>query len=160
MKRICLRIVLAIVLSLMCVVFDVSYVGCSGVTGSDVVMGREFKIRYGQELKVKGEDLKVKFASLLGDSRCPSNVTCIWEGDALVQIDMKRTNATESQIELHTNSRLGGALEGKYQQYVIKLVALDPYPRTDVERKGSDYVATLLVTKEQEAAQRSNKPLH
>jgi hypothetical protein len=45
---------------------------------------------------------------------------------------------------LHTN----GTQAEKYQQYVIRLVALDPYPRTEVERKLSDYVATLLIKKE------------
>jgi hypothetical protein len=86
MKGVSLRILLAKVLSLMCVLFGVGYVGCNGATNSgayteertgEAVLERDFKIKYGQELTVKRQDLKVKFASLLDDSRCPANVTCV-----------------------------------------------------------------------------------
>jgi len=145
MKSISLRILLAIGFSLMCALFDAGYVGSNGATGSGGVLGREFKIKYGQELTVKGQDLKVKFASVLDDSRCPANGTCIWGGDAKILIGVRRAKSEESQIELHT---YGKSTQAKYQQYVIRLVALEPYPGTDVEGKRSDYVATLLIKKE------------
>lgn len=154
MKSISLRILLAIVLSLMCVLSS----GCAGrndSTGDSVpieehteeaVLERDFKIKYGQELTVKGQDLKVKFDSLLEDSRCPSDVKCVWEGDAKILISVRRANAEASNMELHTNQRFTQA--EKYQRYVIKLVALSPYPRTSVKQEQSDYVATLLIKKQ------------
>jgi hypothetical protein len=143
MRRTCLGILVAMTL-LMCGLFDCGYAWGKGAAGSDAVLGRKFKIKYGQELTLEGQELKVKFASLLDDSRCPADVTCHWAGDAKILIGMRRATAEEARIELHT---LGTHSE-KYQQYEIRLVALDPYPRTDVERKQSDYVATLLITKE------------
>ena len=145
----------ALVLLLTCVLFGAGYVGCNGVTGSGVrteertgeaVLEREFKIKYGQELTVKGEGLRVTFASLLDDSRCPVNATCVWEGDAEILIGVRQANAEESQLALHTNQKFSQA--GKYQQYVLRLVALDPYPRMDFEHKPGDYTATLLIKKE------------
>jgi hypothetical protein len=153
MKSISLRILFATVLSLMCILFGAGYMGCNGVTDvaahieertDEAVLERDFKIKYGQELTVKGEDLKVKFASVL-DSRCPGDVTCHWAGDAKILISVRLAKAEESQIELHTNQR---PVEGKYQEYVIRLVALYPRQRTDVEVKPTDYVATLLIKKE------------
>ncbi|MGA9773619.1 MAG: hypothetical protein WBV94_31605 [Blastocatellia bacterium] len=146
MKNISIRIPLAIALSLMCVLFDSVYVGCRGAADSDAVLRQEFKIRYGQEVTVKGEGLKVKFVSVPDDSRCPENVTCVWEGDAKIMTSVRRASAEESQIELHTNGKF--ARSGRYQQYVITLVSLDPYPKTDANKKQSDYVATLQITKE------------
>ena len=146
---------LAMVLLLTCILFGAGYVGCNGVAGSgarteertgEAVMEREFKIKYGQELTVKGQELKVTFASLLDDSRCPVNATCVWEGDAEILIGVRQANMEESQIALHTNQKFRQA--GKYQRYAIRLVALDPYPRTDFETKPGDYIATLLITKE------------
>ena len=137
---------LRIALSLVYVLFGIGYVGSNGATGSGAVLGREFKIKYGQELTVKGQDLKVTFASLLDDSRCPVNATCVWEGDAEILIGVRQAKREGSQIALHTNQKFSQA--GKYQQYVIRLVALDPYPRTDLEPQPSDYIATLLITKE------------
>jgi hypothetical protein len=158
MKSISLRIPLTIVLSLMCVLFGAGYIGCNGANDvatyieeriDEAILGRDFKIKYGQELTVKGEDLKVKFA-FVQDTRCPENVDCYWEGDAKILIGVRRANAEETQVELHTSSRKNKSYtqEGKYQQYVIRVVALAPRPRTDVERKISDYVATLLIKKE------------
>jgi hypothetical protein len=142
MKVISFRILL-IAVSLICVSFGTADARSNNATGSSAVLGREFKIKYGQELMVKGQGLKVKFASVVDDSRCPANVTCVWEGDAKILIGVSRANARRSRLELHTNQKYTQA--GKYRQYVIRLVALDPYPRTGVERKLSDYVATLLI---------------
>jgi hypothetical protein len=148
MKRISLRILFAIVLSFLCVLLEVGYASSSDATDNDAVLGREFKIKYGQEVTVEGQDLIVKFISV-NDSRCPEGSKCIWEGFAEVVIGVGRTKADESQVELYIgNLESGRTSEGKYQQYVIRLVALYLRPRTDVERKPSDYVATLLITKE------------
>ena len=142
MKVISFRILL-IAVSLIYVSFGTAYARSNDATGSSAVLGREFKIQYGQELIVKGQGLKVKFTSVGDDSRCPANATCAWEGDAKIVIGVSRANARMSRLELHTNQKYTQA--GKYRQYVIKLVALDPYPRTGVERKMGDYVATLLI---------------
>ena len=109
------------------------------------VLGREFKVRYGQQVMVKGENLRVSFDAMLEDSRCPTGVTCVWAGDAKVRIGARQTKGEAVDLELHTNSQF--AQTGTYQQYTIKLVALDPYPKADVEKAQKDYVATLLITK-------------
>jgi hypothetical protein len=143
------------VLTLMWVLPGSAYVGgydSSGrsvsfeVDSEAVVLGQPFKIRFGEELTVKREDLKVKFDSLLEDSRCPSDVKCIWAGDANILISVKKARADAAKIELHTSGAFKRS--GKYQRYVIKLVTLTPYPRSQDSRKPNDYVATLLVTKE------------
>lgn len=148
MKRIPLRVLLAMVLPGVVVLFAAGYSGCNGVIASGVALGREFKIRYGQELTVKGQDLKVKFASLLDDSRCPEGVECFWEGDARILIGVSQAAVEEAHMELHT-SRGGGDTEGRYQHYVVRLVALYPNrPRHVGNINHSDYVATLFVTKD------------
>lgn len=147
-----LKTLLAIVLLLMCVPLGTGHLRFDRPTDAieeptaGPVLGRDFKLKYGQELTVKGQNLKVKFESLLEDSRCPKDVKCIWEGDAKLVISVRRGNAKESKIELHTSGNF--AQTGKYNQYVIKLVALDPYPRTSVQEKRRAYLATLLITKE------------
>lgn len=153
MKSRYLNVLLALGMSLMFVPLGSGYDGRNSSNGSSVdadagavVLGRNFKVRYGNEVTVKGHNLKVKFDAVLDDSRCPSDVTCVWGGDAKVVINVRQANAKASKIELHTATQLGQA--GKYKQYVIKLVALDPYPKTSVKVKPSDYVATLLITKE------------
>jgi hypothetical protein len=153
MKGISLRILFAIVLSLMCILFGAGNIVSNGITvvaahveerTSEAVLEQEFKIKYGQELTAKGEDLKVMFASVQ-DSRCPIDAKCHWAGDAKILIRVRRPNVEESQIELHTYLR---PQEVKYQEYVIRLVTLYPRRRVRVEVKPSDYVATLLIKKD------------
>jgi hypothetical protein len=155
MRNISLRILLAIVLTLTCVLLSSGYAGGDRPKGHGVLIAEQseeavpdqnFKIKYGQELTVKGEDLKIKFDSLLDDSRCPTDVKCVWEGDAKILISVRRARAKESHLELHTNQNFTRA--GKYQKYTIKLIALDPYPRTRFQGKQSEYVATLLIKKQ------------
>lgn len=110
------------------------------------VLDQNFKVWNGKEATITGQDLKVKFESLLDDSRCPKDVTCVWAGDAKIRISVRRGRGEASKMELHTSSQF--AQTGKYQKYVIKLVALDPYPRTGAKGKPGDYVATLLIKKE------------
>ena len=153
MERIFIKMLFAFGLSLMCVLLSSGHDGRNGSRANSLptdeaakkaVFDRNFKVSYGKEVKVK--DLKVKFDSLVDDSRCPKDVTCVWAGDAKIVVSVRRGNSKASSMELHTNGQF--AQTGKYQQYVIKLVALDPYPRTSVKAKPGDYVATLLITKE------------
>lgn len=159
MRIVNLRILLAVGLSLLWVVLGAGYDGRRGArnrskrrsvpnedSAKKAVLDRNFRVRYGQEVTVNGESLKVKFDSVLEDSRCPKDVTCVWAADAKIAISVRRVNGEPSKMELHTNGQFNQT--GKYQQYVIKLVGLDPYPRSSAEVKPSNYVATLLITKE------------
>lgn len=155
MRVIYFRLLPAIGLSLMCVLLSSGYDGRNGSKRKSVlaeensekaVLDRDFKIKYGQEVTVKGEGLRVKFDSVLDDSRCPKDVTCVWAGDAKIAISVRRANAKASKLELHTNGQFNQT--GKYQRYVIKLVALDPYPRASAKGRPGSYVATLLITRE------------
>jgi hypothetical protein len=145
------RILLGAARWLLCVLLAVGYVGCIGAANhveertGEAVLEREFKVHYGQELTVKGHDLNITFASVLDDSRCPAHVKCVWEGDAKILMRVKQANAEESQLELHTNPRF--TQQGDYQQYVIRLVALDPHPSSYFKTPQHDYIATLLVRK-------------
>ena len=115
--------------------------------GERAVLGREFKLGYGRETVVEGSGLRVKFAEVVADSRCPVGVTCVWEGDAEVRLDVAGAGGAEaSQVTLHTSDRFGR--ESKHAGYVFKLVSLTPQPKADSKLNPSDYVLTLSVSKE------------
>ena len=120
--------------------------GRVGKRPKQVALGQEFKLRQGQEVAIKGHDLRVKFDALVEDSRCPTGVNCVWAGDAKILVGARQAKSEAVQLELHTNGQF--AQVGMYQQYTVKLVALDPHPKADVEVGQKDYVATLLITRE------------
>ncbi len=44
------------------------------------------------------DDYEIKFSEILEDSRCPSDVTCVWEGRAAIKLDIK--NKDDQSISL------------------------------------------------------------
>lgn len=109
-------------------------------------LGEEFKIKHGQEAVVRGEKLRITFRSVLGDSRCPSGVACIWAGNGAVVIEVARKNKQQIVATLNT---LMEPKEIVYKGFKIKLVALSPYPKVNEPIDPKDYEATLVVTKDE-----------
>ncbi|MGH9873652.1 MAG: hypothetical protein ACRD9S_14480 [Pyrinomonadaceae bacterium] len=128
---------------------------CSGVLiakpysdGASVVrVGREFKLRVGQSVIVKGTRLRIRFVAVENDSRCPSDVTCVWAGNAAVRLQLG-TGRGSKTVTLNTSKSSSFAGEIEYQGYTVKLIGLSPYPRSDRKIVKRDYRATLLVSKE------------
>jgi hypothetical protein len=139
-----------IVLGVSCVVFF----ACAGIvdakTYSDgkltvVRLNRNFKLKAGQRVNLRGTNLRIKFLTVETDSRCPSDVKCVWAGNAAVQFQLSNGRGNKT-VTLNT----GGAnfvSEVEYRDYKVKLVDLSPYPRSDRQVAASDYAATLFVSK-------------
>jgi hypothetical protein len=117
-------------------------------TSSEVPrLGRPFKLRVGQQVTLRGERLGIKFAAVEGDSRCPSDVTCVWAGNAAVRLDVSVNRRHVKSMTLNTSKGSSFVGEQEYQGYKVKLVDLSPYPRSDLKIAAGDYVVTLLVSK-------------
>ena len=112
-----------------------------------VRLRQEFTLRVGQRAAVEGDGLRVRFASVANDSRCPADVTCVWAGNAEVLIEAE-AGGGRANLKLNTHGGDGFPKESRHQQYSVGLVALSPHPRTDSETKATDYVATLVIRKE------------
>ena len=101
---------------------------------------------FGQEVDVLGEGLNIAFSSVSDDSRCPEGVACIVEGNAKIKLFMTPTGYTSTIIELNT-SPLAGSTETTYLTYNIKLTSLAPNNISGQAINQSDYLASLLITK-------------
>jgi hypothetical protein len=112
-------------------------------------VGRELKIRAGRTVTFKGESLRLRFVRVADDSRCPTNVDCIWAGNAEVLIEASAGGASGKKVlTLSTNASQGRAGEGEYGRYTVKLVGLSPYPQSTRKIRQDEYIATLLVVKD------------
>jgi hypothetical protein len=112
-------------------------------------VGREFKIKAGRAVTLRGENLRLRFAPVVNDSRCPTGVECVWAGNAEVLIEVGAGGrGAGSTLRLNTNTSPERAGEGKYRRYTVRLVGLSPYPRAGRKIRPGEYTATLLVSKE------------
>jgi hypothetical protein len=118
--------------------------GCpSSPSSMRVPLGREFTLAPGQSVVVGEAGLRVTLGGVAGDSRCPSDVQCVWEGDATVTLEVASGSTPAASYELHTSGRF--AREAMHLAYRVTLVRLDPVPRGAAPVAPSDYRATLAV---------------
>lgn len=110
-------------------------------------MGQEFAIKVGQTVNLESADLQLKFVAVTDDSRCPADVNCVWAGKADVALTVVHEKCGSS-LTLTTLRSSQASDEGKIGDFRVKLVKLDPYPRSDRKIGASEYVATLTVTKD------------
>jgi len=81
----------------------------------------------------------VRFYAVLGDSRCPPNVQCIWAGNARIAIEVAQQGSS-SRLELNT---FEGVKTVSFNSFLFNLQALSPASSAPE----SQYVATLVVTR-------------
>ena len=80
------------------------------------------------------------------DSRCPSDVTCVWEGEVKVSANVIKGNQDLGKFILTSR---GGDKDLSTQNiggYSIQIVGVDPYPVSTKKILPSDYAVTLTVS--------------
>jgi hypothetical protein len=111
--------------------------------GEKIPLGREFTLAVGQSAVVD-DDVRLTLKSVADDSRCPVDVTCVWEGDATVAVEVI-TPTPRAEHELHTSARFDR--EAKHGAYRVTLVKLEPAPRSSATISAGDYRATFVVVR-------------
>lgn len=103
-----------------------------------------FKLQVNQQRFITKDKLKMRFISILEDSRCPEGTRCVWAGNAKVQLKIKKKNGVWEIFELNTNLE---KREIKVDGYAIKILDLTPTPKANVKINRNGYVATFSITK-------------
>ena len=110
---------------------------------SPIQSARPFELRLGATGVLPSDDFSVTFTSLVGDSRCPTGVQCIWAGDGVIEVRLSTGSSNPELVRLHTMPELGD--NASHHGYRVQLTALAPYPREGAQTPASDYRATLIV---------------
>ena len=85
------------------------------------------------------DELQLKFSDV-EDSRCPSDVTCVWEGQAILTFDVG--NYTHNESFSFVTGRVTTHYVGSYE---ITLNGIAPYP-TSMRDISEEYVAKLTIS--------------
>lgn len=100
---------------------------------------QEVELSIGERVTARG--LTVDFVRLVGDSRCPEGVNCVWAGDAEIELSVKGKDEPRS-VRLHTTLE-PKALEVEGSR--ISLLAVEPYPVMGVEVDPAEIRARLEI---------------
>lgn len=112
--------------------------------GKRVAAGREFQLRVGQSARLADGRLRVRFASVEEDSRCPVGVDCVWAGNARIRVVLQPAGGRAATLELNTGAEPRAASAAGYE---ISLKNLTPHPRAGAKIERRRYAATLVVSR-------------
>ena len=123
--------------------------GCTGEpAGIEAELGHEFSLPIGQEASITGENLRISFEDVTEDSRCPLNVTCVWEGRASSLVRLTY-NDNAYDIVLNEPGLSDHAAE-IFRDYEITF-HLKPYPGEVDNISREDYYLQLTVNKQEQS---------
>ncbi len=101
-----------------------------------------FELQVGD--RARSGDFVVRFLSVPHDSRCPYDVSCVWEGDAVVRLDLS-TNDYGDVVNLHLNSSQG-PFSADLDDHVVEFLDLAPAPYSGHTISQGDYIARLRIS--------------
>ena len=101
--------------------------GCAAVeTAVSAEPGSSFTLAPGETALVRGTDTRITFRQMREDSRCPVDVTCVWEGDAKIEIVISRAGAADDTRILSIRPANN---EVRTANLRLRFVSLAPVPR-------------------------------
>ena len=102
-------------------------------------------LQYGQSSQVRS-DLRVTFGQVVDDSRCPASVTCVWQGNGAIRLDITTGRGAQS-VTLNTAGASTFPREASAAGYTFTLLQLDPQRQTTDAIPSQQYRATIRVTR-------------
>jgi hypothetical protein len=86
--------------------------------------------------------VSVFFARVVGESRCPEDVVCVWHGNAEVELHLSIGKRPSHPVTLNTHLDPRSV---EWTQIRIALIDLKPHPRTDIRVDPTAYTVDLRV---------------
>jgi hypothetical protein len=120
------------------------FAGCSSNKPAEKAsLQEEFTIVVGQSITVEGEDMVVTFDKVIGDSRCPKGVQCIWAGEVSIQVTIvyKGTAYPMALIQSGANEQATAAFQGYTLTFKVS-----PYPDSKAKVEFKDYELIMTVS--------------
>ena len=112
-----------------------------GRDGSAANLDEPIQLAPGQTAVFKAQKLEVTFVDVADDSRCPTDVTCFWQGAVVVRLKI-RSSGNETPHELIEQQPV--TVDG----YTVSLLATFPARGPQSQRIApADYRVTLRVTR-------------
>ncbi len=108
-----------------------------------------FVLKAGETALITNQGIELGFIEILEDSRCPTDVVCIWAGRAVVLVSLIGDGQELAQGELV----IGGGSEDSptrtFGRYTVEFLDLKPHPvaaETGGGDQPPDYTATFVVS--------------
>jgi len=125
----------------------VAITGCGDPTTPDLdrdsallPASREIVLEYGDDIRLKGSVIRLSFGEVLEDSRCPVDVTCVWEGNGKVVIGIAAGMGPTHALILNTSLEPRSVV---WSGIRVTLLELTPSPHSGTSIPAEDYAVRL-----------------
>jgi hypothetical protein len=132
-----------------CVVLAAS--SCSALDDVHARLDEEFCLSIGQHASVTGEDLAVSFEEVTEDSRCPSDVTCVWAGRVSCVVELMHAGSSY-RMTLTEPGLTSEYTREEYEEYELAF-HVTPYPEAGKNIANDTYRLHLIISKLPEPTQ-------
>ena len=108
-------------------------------------LGQDFSLRIGNSINIKGEQFKIRFVEVTGDSRCPTGAVCVWEGrvNCLMEITYRESL---HRVVLTEPGLTSWPRENIFKEYKI-VYHVEPYPQVGTKIATEEYLLALRISK-------------
>ncbi len=106
-----------------------------------IVLGQEFKLPVTNTAVEPNNRISFTFDSVASDSRCPSDVVCVWAGEAIALVTITIGDVKYGQYKISTYPGRNTIVVGKFS---FTFVDLYPYPSTSAD-VAPNYIGYFLV---------------
>ncbi|MCK3682492.1 hypothetical protein [Maribellus sp. YY47] len=121
--------------------FLLVFAACSSDEENHILsLGKDQQVRLQEEYASPDQNLKIGVEHV-DDSRCPTGVVCVWEGEATVYMYVRLQEVNELVLSTVRQPK------DTVQNYEIELIDVSPYPDISREIEQKDYKVTLKVRK-------------
>ena len=108
--------------------------------GGAATLNEPIQLAPGEWANFESENLEVKFVGIDEDSRCPNDVTCVWAGEVVVRLALRRDSRNKEVSVKETQSL---AVDG----YTIDILQVLPARASSGPVALADYRVTLKITR-------------
>jgi hypothetical protein len=107
-----------------------------------VALDAPFTLGVGDTIALTDVDLSITFDRVSEDSRCPTDVTCVQAGQAVVRLVIEPTDKSKETVDVTVKSLEGTVVGG----FIIEALDLSPLPSLSNPVNTSQYVVELIVS--------------
>ncbi len=114
----------------------------------EMKLGEPFVLTAGQEVILADAGLSLTFTKVVEDSRCPTQVDCVWSGRIIIELEVRQGDESLQTIMLQTSTAPSEREDtAEVSGYTIFLENVAPYPEEALtEIQLADYRATVVVS--------------
>lgn len=102
----------------------------------------EFELAVGETARLEDQDISIQFKAVTADSRCPSDVTCVWAGDAALALRLGGVPGIQDTT-LHTSLDPKSLHRGTT---TLEVLGLSPTPVSTTSTDPKSYRLRLRVS--------------